>query len=65
MQVSVCLIAVFITVVQVEISKSDPSTGEAVVNGSATSTKGYNSVTTNRDRSLTKEILLKQDMSQA
>lgn len=63
MKVPVCLIAVFVTVVV--ISKSDLSTGETFVNGSANSTNGYGSVTTNRDRSLIKEILLKQDMNQA
>lgn len=49
----------------VVISKSDLSTGETVVNGSTTSTKNYSSVTKNRDKSLIKEIFLKQDMSQA
>nr|XP_034334312.1 complement C1q tumor necrosis factor-related protein 3-like [Crassostrea gigas] len=63
MKVSICLLAVFVSVVV--ISKSDLSTGETFVNGAATSTKKYSSVTKNRDMSLIKEIFLKQDMNQA
>lgn len=61
MQASIYLLAVLVVV----ISSSDLSTGETVVNGSATSSNNESSVPKNRDMSLIKEILLKQDMNQA
>lgn len=61
MKASICLFAVLV----VALSKSDLSTGETKVNAPVTSTDNDSSVTTNRGKSLIKEILLKQDMSQA
>lgn len=53
----ICLLAVLVVV----LSNSHLSTGETVVNGSATSSNNESSVPQNRDMSLIKEILLKQD----
>lgn len=61
MKASICLFAVLV----VALSKSDLSTGETKVNAPVTSTDNDSSVTTNRGKPLIKEILQKQDMSQA
>lgn len=61
MKASICLFAVLV----VALSKSDLSTGETKVNAPVTSTDNASSVTTNRGKPLIKEILQKQDMSQA
>lgn len=57
MKASICLFAVLVV--------SDLSTGETKVNAPVTSIDNDSSVTTHCDGTMIKEILLKQDMSQA
>lgn len=61
MKASICLFAVLV----VALSKSDLLTGETKVNAPVTSIDNDSSVPTHCDGTLIKEILLKQDMSQA
>lgn len=61
MKASICLFAVLV----VALSKSDLLTGETKVNAPVTSIDNDSFVPTHCDGTLIKEILLKQDMSQA